>query len=95
MALSKHDQISNRLAKKERTDYNKGKGPDVKGKHRTIEVVTHRSDLYSSVEQVRRFHNPYLATTGEHIAKAIELTKGTGIGVMDESGKVRKRSRSK
>ena len=40
MAKSKHDQTAERLAKKERTQYNRGQGADIKGGRRAIEVET-------------------------------------------------------
>lgn len=38
MGQSKHDQIANRIAKKEGTTYNEGQGPDVQNSKRVIEV---------------------------------------------------------
>ena len=90
---SKHDEISERLARMENVPYNKGKGPDVKGRSRTIEVATHASDLYSSIGQVKRYRRPYIATTPDLIPKAKEITRGTGIGVMDAWGNIKKRPR--
>ncbi|MFH1894138.1 MAG: hypothetical protein ABIK83_15825 [Candidatus Zixiibacteriota bacterium] len=95
MKKSKHDLISEALARNEGTSYNKGKGPDVKGPTRTIEVAVHESDLYSSIDQVKRYNRPYIATTQELIEKAKEVTKGTGIGVMTSGGRIVKRSRRK
>lgn len=95
MSKTLHDKISENLAKKHNVSYNKGKGPDVKSRNQTIEVCTHQSDLYSSIKQVIRYRKPYIATTNTLVNKAIDITKGTGIDVMDQSGKVIKRSRSK
>jgi hypothetical protein len=95
MKKSKHDQIAENLAKKEKANYNKGKGPDIKGKERIIEVATHQSDLYSSIDQVKNYKKPkYLATSTELIDKAKNITKGTGIGVMGPTGVIKKKARS-
>ncbi len=95
MAKSKHDRISEQLAKKEHVTYNRGRGPDVRGKNRTIEIAVHDSDLYSSVDQVKRFPKPYIATTRELIPKALKVTKGTGVGVMRQNGVIVKKPRGK
>jgi hypothetical protein len=94
MGSSKHDKISDRLAKQEKTTYNKGKGPDVIGRNRVIEVVTHESDLYSSIDQLSGYRKPrYIATPPNLIPKAKEVTKGSGIGVKGPTGSIHKRAR--
>ena len=40
MANSKHDQVANKIAKQEGTEYNKGQGADVQSKRRAIEIET-------------------------------------------------------
>jgi len=55
MGLSKHDKIAKNLAKEYRTKYNKGQGPDIKARNRIIEVMTYESDLYTSLDQVKRY----------------------------------------
>jgi len=93
MGQSKHDEIAKYLAKKHKTEYNEGPGPDVLAKNRVIEVVSHESDLYSSIDQVKRFQKPkYIATTPNLVKKAKEATKGTGIGVMGPKGTIRKKA---
>ncbi|MCK4404640.1 MAG: hypothetical protein KAW02_06060 [candidate division Zixibacteria bacterium] len=94
MPLSKHDKIAEMLAKKEKTTYNKGKGPDILGRNRIIEVATHESDVHSSVQQLRGYRKPkYISTLSELVEKAEEVTKGTHIGVMGPTGRIRKRAR--
>jgi len=59
-------------------------------------VATHESDLYSSLDQLKRYQKPrYIATTSDLVEKAIELTKGTGIGVMGPTGIIRKKAGGK
>lgn len=94
MGTTKHDKISKCLAKKEGAEYNEGKGPDVIGRNRVIEVATHEGDLYSSPDQLRGYRKPkYIATLPELVEKAKEITKGTGIGVMGPTGRIKKRGR--
>ena len=96
MGQSKHDKIAKNLAKIHKTQYNEGQGPDVPAKNRIIEVATHESDLYSSLDQLKRFQKPrYIATTSDLINKAKEVTKGTGIGVMGPTGTIRKKAGGK
>lgn len=40
MAKSKHDKVANRIAKRQRTTYNRGPGVDVKGSRVVVEVET-------------------------------------------------------
>jgi hypothetical protein len=64
MGQTKHDQIANRIAKKEGTTYNEGQGLDVRSSKRVIEVATHDGDLKDSMRQLQGFDKPrYLATT--------------------------------
>lgn len=93
MGQSKHDQIANRIAKKEGTTYNEGQGPDVQSPKRVIEVATHEGDLKDSMRQLQGFDKPrYLATTSDLLKKAQELTKGTKVGVMGPTGRIAKRA---
>ena len=94
MGQSKHDKISKNLAIKFKTEYNEGKGPDLKPSGKIIEVVTHVGDLYSSIDQLKGFRKPrYIATTPKLVSKAKEVTKNTKIGVMSSGGSIRKRAR--
>jgi hypothetical protein len=84
MGQSKHDKIARNLAKKHKTEYNEGPGPDVLAKNKVIEVVSHESDLYPSIDQLKGYQKPkYIAT------------KGTGIGVMGPTGIIRKKAGGK
>ena len=96
MADSKHDRIAKRLANKHGVEYNEGKGPDIRASDRVIEVVTHDSDLYTSIAQVSRSKKPkYFAVPQELVKKAKKVTEGTGIGVITPTGITKKRSRSR
>ena len=93
MGRTKHDEIAARLARREGTTYNKGKGPDVQTSRRVIEVATHSGDLRDSVRQLQGFQKPrYLATTSELLAQAKDIAKDTRIGVMGPTGHIAKRA---
>lgn len=93
MGLSKHDELAERLAEKEGTEYNEGPGPDIPGSRRVIEVAIHESDLKDSMRQLQNFRKPrYLATTSKMIKKALAVTKGIKVGVMGPTGHIAKRA---
>ena len=88
-----HKVTSNRIAKKYKTEYNTGQGADIKTDRIAIEVETAET-VGDASRQLRGHQKPvYIAGTNkEAIEKALEATKGTTIGVMDNQGKVLKRS---
>ncbi len=96
MAKSKHDQVAEKLAKKFGTEYKKHKGIDIVTKDRVIEVETTKSGIYQGINQVKRSAKArYIAVNDRNIQNALKSTEGTGIGVMDENGKIVKRARRK
>ncbi len=94
--MSKHDDTAKRIAKKKGTDYNKGPGPDIKTPRQTIEVETSNT-IGDAGGQLRGHKRPvYVAVTDDKaVPKALERYKDTTIGVMDSSGKIKKRSTRK
>ena len=95
MGQTRHDKIAKGLARKFRTEYNEGEGPDIKSS-KIIEVATHKSDLYSSMDQLKGYQKPkYIATTPELVKKAKEITSGTKVGVMGATGRIKKRAGGK
>lgn len=91
-----HKTTSNRIAKKYNTDYNNGNGVDVKSPRATIEVET--SDTVKDAPgQLRGHKGPcYIAgTNAEAVQKALEVARGTTIGIMDNQGNIVKRSTRK
>ena len=91
-----HKTTSNRIAKKYGVDYNNGKGVDVKSNRATVEVET-PGTVNGGLGQLKGHRGPvYIAGTNqEAIDKAIDATKGTTIGVMDNQGNIVKRSTRK
>jgi len=91
-----HKATSNRIAKKFKTDYNTGKGADIKTEKIAIEVETPET-VNDASRQLRGHQKPvYIAGTNkEAVEKALDATKGTTIGVMDNQGKIVKRSTRK
>lgn len=93
MGQTKHDRTANRIAAKEGTDYNRGQGPDVKTPRRAIEVET-AATANDGLRQLQGFKKPvYIAGADREATRAaLEVTKGTTVGVMSPAGRVIKRS---
>ena len=91
-----HKTTANRIAKKMNTEYNDGKGVDIKSTNATIEVETSET-VADALVQLRGHRGPaYIAGTNkEAVNKAIETTKGTTVGVMDNQGNIVKPSTRK
>lgn len=91
-----HKTTANKIARKYKTDYNNGKGVDIKSTRATIEVETQET-VKDALGQLRGHRGPaYIAATNaEAVKKAIEVTNGTTIGVMDNQGTIVKRSTRK
>lgn len=94
MGKSRHDRMVKKIAKK-RGGRDIRKGVDLRPKDYAIEIAVSDSDLYQSMGQLKRSRKQkkYLAVPSEFRKKALELTKNTGIGVMDGNGNILKRSR--
>ena len=88
-----HRSTANKLAKKHGTNYNKGKGADIKASNIAIEVET-PGTVKGGLRQLQGHRKPsYIAGTNKAaVEKAIEVTKGTTVGVMDNNGRIIKKS---
>lgn len=97
MESKKHQRLANQLAVKLKAKYNPDKGVDIKTRDAAIEVEVKKETLDHGISQLKRSRKPkkYLAVPAELTHEAIKKTKDTGIGVMNQSGKIMKRSRKK
>jgi len=91
-----HKTTANRIARKFKTDYNSGEGVDIRSKRGNVEVETPET-VTDAPGQLRGHRGPsYIAGTNKAaIDKALDVTKGTTIGVMDNQGKIVKKSTRK
>lgn len=91
-----HKTTANRIANKYGTEYNNSEGVDIKSKRATIEVETART-VAEAPGQLRGHRGPaYIAGTNKEATdKALEVTKRTTIGVMDNKGDIIKSSTRK
>ena len=93
MVKSKHDEIAEKLAKKFGTEYKKSKGIDIVTNDRVIEVEAKKDSLSQGKKQVQRSSKArYLAVNEPNIKNALKATKGTGIGVMNQTGRIVKKA---
>lgn len=92
----KHRETARRIARKEGVEYNPGPGPDVLGKTRKIEVET-STTVADGIRQLQGYREPvYIAGADDKaVQAALDHTKGTTVGVMNNQGKIVKRSTRK
>jgi len=96
MGKTKHDQIAESLARKFSTEYKSDEGIDVVTRDRVIEVETKTSSLQQGIKQIVHSQKArYLAVNQPNIKNALEVTEGTGIGVMGPSGRIIKKASRK
>ena len=90
---SSHKITARRIANKLNTEYNNGKGVDIKSKRATVEVETTET-VSDAPGQLQGHRGPvYIAGTNKDaVDKALEVTKGTTIGVMNNQGNIIKPS---
>ncbi len=91
-----HKTTANRIAKKFKTDYNSGEGVDIRSKRGNVEVETPET-VSDAPGQLRGNRGPsYIAGTNKAaVDKALDVAKGTTIGVMDNKGNIVKNSTRK
>ena len=90
---TKHDETASRLAKRNGVEYIKGLGADVMAPNRVIEVETVLS-VKEGPEKLRGYRMPvYIAGADAKATKAaLDVARGTTIGVMNSQGKIVKPS---
>ena len=93
---SKHDKTALKLARKFKTPYNRGQGPDINTTQQAIEVET-KDTVADGLRQLRGFQKPvYIAGAApEATQAALERTQGTTVGVRDQDGNILKQSTRK
>jgi len=93
MALSKHDKVAQQIARREKTEYNKGPGADIQTPRRAIEVEKPET-IGDAARQLQGYKKPVyvVPTDPKAIPDAVNHYKNTTIGVMKPSGKIVKPS---
>jgi len=91
-----HKTAANRIAKNLNAQYNDADGVDIVTKNIAIEVETD-STVKSGIRQLQGHKKPsYIAGANQTaVKKALDATEGTTIGVMNNQGKIVKKSSRK
>ena len=91
---AEHDAIADRLAKKFRAKHYRT-GFDVRKHDLVIEVALSEQQIRESVKKLKgsKVKRRYVAVRHEEIDKATKLARGTGVGVMNMLGEIRKRTK--
>jgi len=93
MGITKHDRIAKEIAGKKGEEYHSDKGVDIRTSTQALEVEVDAGKLKEGVRQLQGTNKArYLAVPNDLLKEAIDYTKGTGVGVMNEHGKIKKRA---
>jgi len=93
MGITKHNRIAKKIAEMKGTEYKSDKGIDIQTSTQAIEVEVDIGKLKEGVRQLRGTNKArYLAVPNELVKEAIDYTKNTSVGVMNERGKIKKRA---
>jgi len=94
MGITKHDRIAKEIAEKKGVEYHSDKGVDIRTSSQAIEVEVDANKLKEGVSQLQGTNKArYLAVPNELVKEAVDYTTNTGVGVMNEHGKIKKRAR--
>jgi hypothetical protein len=94
MGVTKHDRIAKEIAERRGTEYHPDRGVDIRTSTQVIEVEVDPGTFKKGVQQLQGTDKArYLAVPNELVRDAIEYTEGTGVGVMNEHGRIKKRAR--
>jgi len=93
MGITKHDRIAKEIAEKKGVEYHSDKGVDIRTSSQAIEVEVDANKLKEGVSQLQGTNKArYLAVPNELVKEAVDYTTNTGVGVMNEHGKIKKRA---
>lgn len=94
MGQTKHDRIAEEIARRKGTIYHSDKGVDVRTSTQAIEVEVDEATFGHGIRQLQGTPKArYLAVPNDLVREAIKRTEGTGVGVMNEHGRIKKRAR--
>ena len=93
MAFSKYEKIGWAIARRKGAEFNKGRGPDIETRTQAIKVSTNMRELNNSSTHLRGLKKSrYVAVPSDMVRNALEHFAGTKIGVMTQTGKIKKRA---
>jgi len=89
MPAKSHDELAEELAKSLGTNYNRGKGVDIKKKGIAAEVEPSPETFTDGIRQLRPYKGRrYLVTDNSFTKEATQRVKNTKIGVMKPNGSI-------
>ena len=92
MGLTTHDRIAKEIAENKGTEYHSDKGVDIRTPTQAIEIEVDAGKFKEGVQQLQGTNKTrYLAVPNKLVKETINYTEGTGVGVMNEHGKIKKR----
>ena len=87
-----HKKIAIKIAKIKNTEYHGDKGVDIRTKTQAIEVEVNPDAFGHAKKQLAgSAATPYILVSNNLIKPALEVTKGTRFGVMNQSARIIKR----
>lgn len=93
MGLTKHDKIAKQIAAIKRAIYHSDKGVDIRTPTQAIEVEVDSNKFKEGVRQLQGTKKSrYLAVPNKLVKDAVDYTKNSGVGVMNERAKIKKRA---
>lgn len=96
MESRQHKQIANKIAQIKGSEYHSDKGVDVRTNTQAIEIEVDPNAFGHAKQQLAgSTRAPYIAVPNKLVGKALEVTKGTRFGVMNERAKIYKTGRGK
>jgi len=94
MGVTKHDRIANQIADRKNAVYHSDRGVDIRTPTQAIEVEVDPATFREGLRQLQGSGKArYLAVPNELVREAIDYAEGTGVGVMNERGSIKKRAR--
>jgi len=94
MGVTKHDRIAKQIAERKGTVYHDDRGVDIRTPTQAIEVEVDPGKFKEGVRQLQGSGKArYLAVPNDLVEEAIDYTEGSGVGGMNEHGRIRKRAR--
>jgi hypothetical protein len=94
MGITKHERIAKEIAEKKGVEYHSDRGVDIRTPTQAIEVEVDANKLKEGIRQLQGSSKArYLAVPNEIVKETVDYTTGTGIGVMNEHGRIKKRAR--
>lgn len=92
MESKRHRKIANKIAEIKGSEYHSDKGVDIRTNTQAIEIEINPDAFGHAKQQLAgSTRTPYLAVPKSLIKKALEATKRTRFGVMDENAKIIKK----